>query len=398
MELEKTQPAPPAPEAPPQVKEEPGEEAGPTRAEEEARLEETIRAIRPISPVPRLRGKGVWLLYSGETDLAIEMAFSIGATHILYKTGDRGMFFVDAARRVWKRVREAGLIPFAWTFIYCDDPLAEAEVALKSLEVGYEGVVFDIEDQAAGKRVAAATLGQRLLRAGVDPARLYYTSFPNIWQHLDIPYRQMNLFCRGGFMPQCYPTFRQSPSTVIDQWAYEEHARWSQEWGDMPPLYPILAAYKDEHATQRLTPQEFLEWAETLAAHEPPFFSIYRAGSTDQELWPILAALGEPPAPPPIPRPMPVEVEAAPPTEVAPVPPEPAPARAEAPPAKVKEAPTGPAPVYHIVNVNDTIWSICQRYGITRAQFWEWNGHLWDEQNLPRDALYMQEGWRVRVG
>jgi len=32
------------------------------------------------------------------------------------------------------------------------------------------------------------------------------------------------------------------------------------------------------------------------------------------------------------------------------------------------------------------------------AQFWEWNGHLWDEQGLPRDANYMQAGWRVRVG
>ncbi|HIQ02483.1 MAG TPA: hypothetical protein EYH30_10245, partial [Anaerolineales bacterium] len=261
-----------------------------------------LLAVTESGPPPPLNGKGVWLLYSRNVDLAIEMALAIGGTHILYKTGDRGMFFVEAARRVYDRVRQAGLIPFAWTFIYCDDPLAEAEVAIKSARMGYEGIVFDIEGQAGGKGVGAATLGQRVLQAGLNPARLYYTSFPNIWQHLDIPYREMNRFCRGGFMPQCYPTFRRLPRTVIGKWAYGEHARWSEEWGDMPPLYPILAAYKDEHATQRLSAQEFLEWAQALAAHDPPFFGIYRAGTTDRELWPILAALGEPP-PVPIPQP-----------------------------------------------------------------------------------------------
>lgn len=344
-------------------------------------------------PSVPLRGKGVWLLYSGDVDLAIEMALAIGATHIFYKTGDRGMFFVEAARRVHDRVREAGLVPFAWTFIYCDDPIAEAEVAVKSAQVGYEGLIFDIEDQAAGKHVAAATLGRRVLQAGVSPARLYYTSFPNIWQHLDIPYREMNGFCRGGFMPQCYPTFQRLPRTVIDKWAYEEHARWSGEWGDMPPLYPVLAAYKDEHATQRLSAQEFLEWAEALAAHIPSFFSIYRAGTTGRELWPILAALGESPVPAPPPAPEKAETHL--PADVAPLL-QPAGPLPVAP--QPEESPPAPAPIYHVVTVNDTVWSICQRYRITRSQFWEWNSHLWDEQGLPHDALYMREGWRLRVG
>lgn len=336
-----------------------------------------------------LRGKGVWLLYSRNVDLAIEMAFAIGATHIFYKTGDRGMFFVDAARRVYRRVREAGLVPFAWTFIYCDDPNAEAEVAIQSMRVGYEGVIFDVEEQAAGKSVAATALGRRLLEAGLEPERLFYTSYPNIWQHLDIPYREMNEFCRGGFMPQCYPTFRRTPPTVIKKWAYGEHARWNEEWGNMPPLYPILAAYRDEHATQRLTPQEFLEWAQVLADRDPPFYSIYRAGVTGRDLWPILAALGEG-APPPQPTPS-VEEPAPPSTEPVP-PPE--------PPTEEVEKPEGepPPPVYHVVTVNDTVWTICDRYNLPREQFWEWNGHLWDERGLPRDPVYLQEGWRVRVG
>lgn len=380
--------------------------AGPTDDEvrvppAEAAPYAVLRGAGSGTPLGGLVGKGVWMLYSREVDLAIEMAVAIGAGHILYKTGHRGMFFVEAAQRVRDRVRAAGLIPFAWPFIHCDDPLAEAEVAIKSWETGYDGIVFDIEDQAGGQAVGAAALGRRVLEAGLDPQRLYYTSFPNIWQHLDIPYREMNQFCRGGFMPQCYPTFQRTPRTVVQKWAYGEHARWTQEWGNMPPLYPILAAYKDEHANERLSGQEFLEWAQALAAHDPPFYSIYRAETTPRELWPILAALGVSPSPvlvtpPEVAEPEPVAIPAPSPIETQPTPV--APAEVPATQPVVEEDTCESPPVYHIVTVNDSVWSLCARCGLSRAQFWEWNGHLWDERGLPRDALYMQEGWRLRIG
>lgn len=328
-----------------------------------------------------LRGKGVWLLYSENVDLAVELALAIGATHILYKVGDRGMFFLDSARRVYQRVRQEGLIPFAWTAVGCDDPSAEAEVAMKAIRLGYQGVVFDVGERVAGKELGAAALGRRLLEAGVDPEILFYASYPNIWQHLDIPYREMNTFCRGGFMPWCYPSFRRTPRTVIKKWAYGEHRRWAEEWGDMPPLYPVLAAFKDPGGASLLSSQEFLDWAETLAEQSPPFYSIYRAGTTGRELWPILAALGEVG---PVPQPA---------TQVA------GPAVVEAaPPAEAEPEPESPPPVYHVVTVDDTVWGICDRYDLPREQFWAWNGHLWDERGLPRDDLYLQEGWRVRVG
>jgi hypothetical protein len=69
-------------------------------------------------------------------------------------------------------------------------------------------------------------------------------------------------------------------------------------------------------------------------------------------------------------------------------------------PRRRVESPAPPVPtaVYHKVTVNDSVGGICREYGISRAQFWEWNGHLWDELGMPRDALYLQEGWRIRVG
>lgn len=328
-------------------------------------------------PEPRagpLSGKGLWLPFSSDLDGVLEMAVAIGATHLLYRTGIRGMFLVETARYVLERASNAGLVPFAWIPLSLEHPLAEAEVVLKSLRVGYEGVVLEVGEQAGGRTVAAATLGRKILADGGNPERLFYASFSNIWQHPEIPYREMNRFCRGGFMPWCMITRQRTPKTVVDKWAYGEHARWAREWGDMPPMYPILAIGRDEETAWRPGVPEFLEWVQTIAAHASPFLSIYGIGTMDQELWPILASVGPTVAPLPVP--------------VSPSSPLPSPPSEHAP-ATAR---------FHVVTVNDTIWRICKRYGISRQQFWEWNGHLWDDQGLPRDEVYLQEGWRVRVG
>ncbi|MCS7177734.1 MAG: LysM domain-containing protein [Anaerolineae bacterium] len=317
----------------------------------------------------RLVGKGLWLSFSGDLNGTLEVAVAIGATHLIYRVGVRGMFFVEAAGWVERRVRQAGLVPLAWVPLSLDDPFAEAALVIKAWRAGYEGVVLDLTERTAGKTVAAATLGRELLETGVEPERLYYAAPPDIWRHPEIPYRDMNRFCQGGWMPWCVLTTRRTPRTVIDKWAYGEHARWGREWGNMPPLYPVLAI-SEEALLPGVT--SFLEWVQELAAHHPPFLSLYGIGALDPKMWPILASLGPSAAPPP-------------PRRVAPPPPVPT----EEKPATAQ---------FHIVTVNDTIWSICKRYHISRAQFWEWNGHLWDEQGLPRDEVYMQEGWRVRVG
>lgn len=334
-----------------------------------------------------LRGKGFWLPFSANLDKVLEMAAAVGATHLLYRTSIRGMFFVERARYVLGRASEAGLVPLAWVPLSLEHPLAEGDAVLKSLRLGYQGVVLEVGESAGGKTVAAAALGRKILANGGDPQRLFYASFPNIWQHPEIPYREMNQFCRGGFMPWCVITRRRTPKTVVDKWAYGEHKRWMQEWGDMPPIYPILAVGKNEVEAWQLSMSEFLKWVQTLAAHNPPFLSFYGVEALERELWPILASVGPSVAPPPVIAP---ELLASPSPVAAPGP--------ALPPTTSAEEPPPATARFHVVTVNDTIWGICKRYGISRSQFWEWNGHLWDDQGLPRDEVYMQEGWRVRVG
>jgi hypothetical protein len=494
-----------------------------------------------------LHGKGVWLSCSANVDLAIEMAGEIGATHVIHKAGHGAMFFPAAVRRVRNQVRAAGLIPFAWLFLPCSNPAGEARVALKAAEAGYEGIVFELDEQSAGQQVNAKELGWRLLSAGLDSGTLFYTSLPTISRHSGIPYAEMDAFCDGGFMPQSFPTIPKPAEVVIHKMTYEEHARWSKAQGYSRPVYPVLAGYRDEHATERLAPEELAHWVDVLAEHTPTFFSVFHTAVTDRELWPALAG---PVAPADVPEPavlqaqdaiaaepivraeltaprsrepgemepadlpelaipdsgeaesvsplelgllrpaaqaevqsfdvsepaisqpeesldlpeltMPdsAEAESLSPLELGLLrpsshaeadifgspelaisqPPEPArmestdlpeleappqPKPVEVPPSLVYRSEAVPPPrprpvtppisappamsepvalqgeqageVYVTATPDDTVAGLCRKYGCTKAQFWEWNGHLWDDLWWPRDPDYMQVGWRVRV-
>lgn len=330
-----------------------------------------------------LHGKGIWIVYSAHLDLALEMAEAIEASHLLCKTGHRAMLFPNAIDRMQARARAAGLTPLAWQFIHCDDPAGEARAAIKTAEAGYEGIVFVLGDQAAGQQAGAEELGRRLLDARLNPQSLYYASFPDISRHPGIPHAEMQTFCQGGFMPQCYPTLGKPAEVTIHKLTYEELDRWTREqFQATPTVYPILAGYRDPEAADRLSPEAFAHWLDVLAEHAPAFFSVYHAAATDPALWPVLGRVT-------LPRP-------------------PAPTGAEAglfaPPAPTPEEPSlGPPPqpeedaVYVTVQPDDTVARLCREYGCTRSQFWDWNGHLWDEQWLPRDPDYMQTGWQIRV-
>ncbi|MGD1994080.1 MAG: LysM domain-containing protein [Anaerolineae bacterium] len=415
----------PPDDAPPEAEPAPADTAPPPKpaaappawAEtDEAELDVRLETVEHAGPAMELRGKGVWLLYSGDIDRAIEMADTIGATYILCKTGHQGMFFVESARRIHDQVRQAGLTPVAWAATDLDNPLADAKMAIKSAQAGYEGFVFRFGDETGGKALAAKTLGWQLLEANFDPGRLYYAAPPSLHQRPQIPYQAINRFCRGGFMPLCFLGQEPDPRTVVDEWIYGDALGQWAEAASAPPIYPVLGSFADEDRPPQPDATEFLQWAQALEDHDPDFFSVYHAGSIGHQLWPILAAMGRPaPLPSPVTPPSEAEPEPEPPAEETMLPPlmepeptppperfplpelEPPPEPAPAPP-QPEPGPEPPTATYHKVTVNDTVWGICRQYGIDRAEFWKWNGHLWDEVGMPRDTLYLQDGWRVRVG
>jgi hypothetical protein len=251
-----------------------------------------------------LEGKGVWAYRRQELDRAIQIAPQMGATHILYKVG-QGADYYEGMAEVAQKIAGAGLIPFAWTFVLLDDPEGEAQVVVRAFQDGFRGFIFDTESRQCRNRFEQATqLGQYLRVAGLDFDKLYNCSFPNISHHRDLPYDQMNEYCKGGLMPMSYGTYFLPESTVphdqqaqrvIDEWTYGHYDYWCLRWGYRPPLYPVLGPYHDEHGSVRMSPAEFQIWLDRLAAHEPTFFSVFTAAVINDNLLPLIQAcpLGE---------------------------------------------------------------------------------------------------------
>ncbi len=307
-----------------------------------------------------LYGKGVWAWYESKVPVAIEMAQAIGARIVLFKSGEEGEYY-SASPRVARRIADAGLIPCAWPVITCRDPEAEADVAIRSILDGYVGLVFDVEEPAAGRGAGATRLGEIMIETELPPEVMFFTSLPNISAHPGIPYLEMSRFCKGGFMPQAYASFGWSPRYTLDVVTYGEFHRWAREQGVERPIYPVLGLYRDAHGTEPLPVVEVRAWLDALARYRPTFFSVYRAGVIDRKVWPLLAAFEttpkgcQPPLPPP------------------------------------------PEGRYVTVQPGETIARLCERYGCSIEQFWNWNGHLWDARNKPRDPRLLEHGWIVRV-
>lgn len=255
-----------------------------------------------------LKGKGLWAYRRSELDRALQIAPEMNATHIFYKVGQGGTYYPGMAQ-VAEKVREAGFIPFGWLWLLLDDPRAEAEIVSQTFADGFEGFIFDTEASACRNRFGQAErLGQYVRMADIDLTQLYNCSFPNISHHRDLPYDQMNTFCKGGLMPMSYGTFfapgsgvppEQQAERVIDEWTYGHYEYWTRRWGFRPPLYPVLGPYHDEHGNVRMPPEEFQVWVDALEDHQPSFFSVFTAAVINDDLLPLLAEanLGEPSEP-----------------------------------------------------------------------------------------------------
>jgi hypothetical protein len=255
-----------------------------------------------------LKGKGVWAYRDQELDRAIQIAPQMGATHVLYKVA-HGADYRPGMAQVAQEIKDAGLIPIGWTWLLLDDPQAEAQAAVRAFQDGFEGYVFDTEaSQCRNRSAQAAELGRYLDVAGIDRAKLYNCSFPPISYHTDLPYEQLNDFCKGGLMPMSYGTYyvptspvppEQQAQRVIDEWTYGQYEEWCGRWEYRPPLHPVLGPYHDEHGSVRMPPEEFQVWLDHLAAYNPSFFSVFTAAVINDDLLPLIRdfGLGEPMSP-----------------------------------------------------------------------------------------------------
>jgi hypothetical protein len=306
------------------------------------------------------------MAHSYDLQRAVEMATKVEGTHLLVKVGHGPYYFPETTRLLANRVRSLGFRPLAWTQLTDRAPAAAFKGMETALTLGYEGVVLLVKAALVTAR-QLEPLAVALRESDVPLSRLILASPP--LSHL--PDRGvLELFaplCQGGWMPLCFPDWELAPKELIDREVYQSMGELSRLWDTTPDVYPVLSTRRTGENSEPFLPEDLIPWTEGIMRHGVDFFSVYHAASTEKAFWPIVEATG-----------------------VA--------CQGEAAPAESTEpGVVVPQPVYVTVTTDDTVWGLIGRYEMTRAQFWEWNAHLWDSRGLPRDADYLQEGWRVRV-
>lgn len=309
-----------------------------------------------------LKGKGIWLNYSHDLGRAVDMAIAIHATHLIVKVGHGPSYFPESARTTLRRVLNQGYTPLAWVYVTSSWAYEVVYSAAQALKVGYAGVVFWVTNferfNGQLRRWADA-----LAESQLDRRLLYLATPPRPYIAQAEMLNTIAPLCEGGWMPFCFPQY--GPATqVIGRDVYQDVQELSLIWKRSPAIYPVLTSLMGTEG-QALLPEAFIPWAESITQRGVDFFSVYHAAGVERAFWPLLAASGKEPEP--------------------------------AAPTEETQRVVSPQPVFITVQPQDSVTSLLARYGLTREQFWAWNGHLWDDRGMPRDPDYMQAGWRVRV-
>ncbi len=316
-----------------------------------------------------LCGKGIWLAHSYDLQQAAEMAAAIGAAHLLIKVGHGPHYFPETTRTLLKRVRTLGLHPLAWVQITNHAPQEAFKAVLEALAQGYEMTILSLSNTPIAED-PMRRLAELLDNAEAPRQRICLATPPISRMPTPQTLAVIAPLCQGGWMPQCFATWGETPEQVIDREVYQALGELSLMWGKTPEVYPVLSPLAAFNETL-LLPETFIPWIEGVTRHGIDFFSIYHAANTERAFWAMLEAVNvacqetdE--------HPLVVESNAV-------------------------ESVALAQPVYITVSASDTVWGIISRHGLTKQQFWAWNAHLWESRGLPRDPDYLQEGWRIRI-
>ncbi len=320
----------------------------------------------------RLCGKGIWLAYSHDLQRATEIATAIEAQYLLVKVGHGPFYFPETARTMVQRVQSLGFHALAWVELTDYAPKDALKAIVESLSLGYEATVIMMKHAAlTGEMVRP--LAEGLDNVEIPRSRLFLATPPLAYLPDRSVLEELAPLCQGGWMPLCFASWGMTPEQVVEREIYHALSDLGPAWGQTPEVYPVLSPL-GAPAKPLLLPEEFIPWVERIIHHGVNFFSVYHAALTEKALWQLL---------------QPVNVPC---RETEEIPTSPTPTEVVTSKSEVLTQ-----PIYITVTVSDTVWGIISRYGLTKQQFWAWNGHLWDSKGLPRDADYMQKGWRIRV-
>ena len=257
-----------------------------------------------------LEGKGffIWKVpncEAGNATAIANAAASAGLSHVLIKIADGSYASnyssttkTDYIPPVVQVLRKNGIQVWGWHYVYGNDPLGEAKIAISRCQsLSLDGYVIDAEGEykVAGKQVAAARFMTEL-RKGLPNLPIALCSYRYPTYHPQLPWKTFLEKCDLN-MPQMYWEQAHNPAAQLRRCVKEFQAMTPYR-----PIMPVGAAYSSGGWAPTVADvNEFLATVKELKLPATSFFSWDYARSNLKPLWSAIAAFSWPVASAPTP-------------------------------------------------------------------------------------------------
>ncbi len=200
-----------------------------------------------------IAGKGffTWKLpncESGDANLIAKQARSAGLTHLVVKVADGTMIYngtwgdpKDYTSPVVTALRANGVKVWGWHYIYGDNPVGEANIAITRIrQYNLDGYVIDVEKEykESGKKAAAKKF-MGTVRNAFPNLTIALSSYRYPSLHPQIPWKEFLEKC-DITMPQVYWLKAHNPGDQLARCVKEFQAK-----SPSLPIIPTGAAYRE---------------------------------------------------------------------------------------------------------------------------------------------------------
>lgn len=257
-----------------------------------------------------LSGKGyyIWKIRQcegGDAQAIARTARQAGLSHVLIKVANGVSPYnydwqhkIDMVPPVVQALKAAGIQAWGWQYVYGNDPLGEANVAIRRItDLELDGFVVNAEAEykQPGKAQAALTYMKRLRKALPNtPLALSSYRFPSY--HPQLPWKEFLTYCDYN-MPQVYWLHSTNPASQLRNTVREFQGR-----APLRPIIPTGPTFSEHNWTPSETEiLEFLNTARSLNLPAVNFWSWDAAHPGLPGLWTVVANFpwGDQPVPEP---------------------------------------------------------------------------------------------------
>lgn len=246
-----------------------------------------------------LEGKGMFIwkvprCEGGNPTAIASTAKAAGMTHVLLKIANGNTVYhgtwndpTDYTTPVVEALRAKGIQVWGWHYVYGDDPIGEANVAIRRIkQYNLDGYVIDAEEEYKkdGRR-AAAKRYMTQLRSAMPSLEIALSSyrFPNY--HPQLPWKEFLEGCTLN-MPQVYWLKAHNPGEQLTRCVREFQAMTPsrpivptgaafREWGWKPSAQEVLEFFKTARSLN-MTGINFWEWYDARAGIMPHVWDVIR--------------------------------------------------------------------------------------------------------------------------